>query len=408
MTSKALCKAFVACALFLGAVHAACAEAPGKFSLLAPAPNTLLAPAPRTLPQAGLNGDVRIRIDGDTAIDPAKIQLRLDGSLLGVEPRVMPDRRELIFRLSRLDANRAAWSRLLGSPFGHERIVAVPIAVEVDGKALAFKNDKPSADDEAPQPKIDLITYDVGSMWLGIITSLVVVVIIVLACACTPMMRENAVAQLPVDQRPYSLGRFQMVTWFCLILTSFLFIFVVTSDLNSITAESFVLMGISGTTALASVAIDQSKDGPPSRVEKNLNAMGIKTRDDAEKLYEAEDDSVSADTVIRGAHIPAHSASGQAASNSPTVKQLRSEYEAQVKDFRSTTFLKDLVNDANGPTIHRWQILIWTVILGAIYLGRVYANLETPTFGANLLALMGISGGVYLGFKIPEKQTTTS
>jgi hypothetical protein len=400
MRSKALCKALVSCALFLGSVHAACAGEPGKFSLLTPVPGKL--------PQAGLNDDVRIRIDGDSAIEPAKIQLRLDGSPLGVEPRVMPDRRELIFRLSRLETNRAMWSRLLGKPFGHERIYAVPIAVEVDGKPLAFGNDKPLQGDEAAQPKIDLITYDQGRMWLGIVTSLAVVVIIVIACVRTPMMRDNAVAQLPIDQRPYSLGRFQMVVWFCLILTSFLFIFVVTWDLNSITAESFVLMGLSGATALASVAIDQTKDGPPSRVQKNLSAMGIRTRADAEKLYQAKDESVGADAVIKGANIPAHSASGQGASNSPTVKQLWNEYEAQVRDFRSTGFLKDLVDDASGPTIHRWQILIWTVILGAIYLGGVYTNLETPTFGANLLALMGISGGVYLGFKIPEKQTSTA
>jgi len=308
---------------------------------------------------------VRIRIDGDTAIEPAKIQLRLDGSLLGVEPRVMPDRRELIFRLSRLDSNRATWSRLLGKPFGHDGIYAVPIAVEVDGKPLAFTNDTPLGTDEAPQPKIDLITYDQGRMWLGIMTSLAVVIIIVIACMRTPMMRDNAVAQLPVDQRPYSLGRFQMALWFCLILTSFLFIFVVTWDLNSITTESFVLMGISGATALASVAIDQSKDGPPGRVQKNLHAMGIHTRSDAEKLYESKDERSSDDagTVIEGANIPAHSASGQGSNRSPTVKQLWDEYEAQVRDFKATGFLKDLVEDANGPTIHRWQILIWTVIL---------------------------------------------
>ena len=241
-------------------------------------------------------------------------------------------------------------------------------------------------------------------------TSLAAVIIIVIAYMRSPMMRDNAVAQLPVDQRPYSLGRFQMALWFCLILTSFLFIFVVTWDLNSITAESFVLMGISGATALASVAIDQSKDGPPGWVQKNLHAMGIHTRSDAEKLYEAKNERSSDDagTVIEGANIPAHSASGQGSNRSPTVKQLWDEYEAQVRDFKATGFLKDLVEDANGPTIHRWQILIWTVILGAIYLGGVYTNLETPTFGANLLALMGISGGVYLGFKIPEKQTTTA
>ena len=67
--------------------------------------------------------------------------------------------------------------------------------------------------------------------------------------------------------------------------------------------------------------------------------------------------------------------------------------------------MRDLVNDVNGPTIHRWQILIWTLVFGGIYAYSVYANLVTPNFSDNLLALMGISGATYIGFKIPEKQS---
>jgi hypothetical protein len=89
----------------------------------------------------------------------------------------------------------------------------------------------------------------------------------------------------------------------------------------------------------------------------------------------------------------------------PTVGQIWTEYNKQIAGFRSEGLLRDLVNDVNGPTIHRWQILIWAAVLAAIYVAEVYANLETPTFGTNLLTLMGISGGMYLGFKIPEKQS---
>jgi hypothetical protein len=48
----------------------------------------------------------------------------------------------------------------------------------------------------------------------------------------------------------------------------------------------------------------------------------------------------------------------------------------------------------------------WTLILGVIFVGSVYHNLEMPQFSATLLGLMGISSGTYLGFKVPEKAST--
>lgn len=49
------------------------------------------------------------------------------------------------------------------------------------------------------------------------------------------------------------------------------------------------------------------------------------------------------------------------------------------------------------------QIAAWTVVLGAIFIRQVYRDLAMPEFGANLLALMGISPGTYLGLKITSE-----
>src|SRR5262249_29999815 len=131
-----------------------------------------------------------------------------------------------------------------------------------------------------------------------------------------------------------------------------------------------------------------------------LTSMGLKTLSDVEKLYDAvivqKNGANPATSVIQDASVPGVT--------TPTLQQLWDAYQAQIANFKTTGFLKDLVTDVNGPTIHRWQILIWTLVLGGVYLWRVYANLEAPTLGTSLLALMGISGGVYLGFKIPERQ----
>ena len=66
-------------------------------------------------------------------------------------------------------------------------------------------------------------------------------------------------------------------------------------------------------------------------------------------------------------------------------------------------FLLDLLSDANGVTLHRFQMLVWTVVLGIVFVFGVYRSLSTPQFDTTLLALMGIASGTYLGFKIPEK-----
>jgi hypothetical protein len=72
----------------------------------------------------------------------------------------------------------------------------------------------------------------------------------------------------------------------------------------------------------------------------------------------------------------------------------------------SQGFLPDILNDgANGVSFHRFQMFVWTFVLAILFIYSVWNRLSMPDFNATLLALMGISSGTYLGFKIPEKQT---
>jgi hypothetical protein len=64
--------------------------------------------------------------------------------------------------------------------------------------------------------------------------------------------------------------------------------------------------------------------------------------------------------------------------------------------------LLDLLSDANGISLHRFQMMVWTLVLGIIFVASVVYTLGMPTFGGTLLAIMGISGGTYLGFEFPE------
>jgi hypothetical protein len=51
--------------------------------------------------------------------------------------------------------------------------------------------------------------------------------------------------------------------------------------------------------------------------------------------------------------------------------------------------------------------LVWTWVLGIIFISSVYHGLQMPQFNPTLLGLMGISSGTYLGFKVPENRGGT-
>lgn len=91
-------------------------------------------------------------------------------------------------------------------------------------------------------------------------------------------------------------------------------------------------------------------------------------------------------------------ATGLVATSMDSHRQIQSS-------FTKGNFLEDLLTDADGITLHRFQMLATTIILGFIFIVHVATTLAMPQFDDTLLALMGIAGGTYLGFKFPEKHT---
>src|SRR5262249_31737960 len=93
----------------------------------------------------------------------------------------------------------------------------------------------------------------------------------------------------------------------------------------------------------------------------------------------------------------------EAESSANQAKALR--LQNALRPRASKGFFIDLVSESDGEgiTLHRFQICVWTVVLGMIFVVSVFTDLAMPTFGTTLLALMGISGATYVGFKWPEK-----
>jgi hypothetical protein len=151
-----------------------------------------------------------------------------------------------------------------------------------------------------------------------------------------------------------------------MITATFLYIWLTTGDANDVfTPEALALLGISGTTGLAAAAISNSAQAA---------AAGQKP----------------------APNTPASSArvgSGQSTNRFlPTVR------------ISVRKFLGDILSGDEGDIqLHRVQIVIWTLILGMVFIWQVYSTFRMPKFDSTLLIMMGISGGLYVGFKSVEK-----
>ena len=58
--------------------------------------------------------------------------------------------------------------------------------------------------------------------------------------------------------------------------------------------------------------------------------------------------------------------------------------------------------DAYRLSLHRCQIALWTVIVAAMFVVDAVTTMHLPDIPNQLLLLMGISGGTYLGFNYPQ------
>ena len=88
------------------------------------------------------------------------------------------------------------------------------------------------------------------------------------------------------------------------------------------------------------------------------------------------------------------------------IAALQKDIDAQAKQSAPSpshgSWWRDILSDENGLSFHRFQIVLWTIILGMIFIWTVANSFSMPEFEPTLLLLMGISSGTYLGFKFKE------
>jgi hypothetical protein len=261
----------------------------------------------------------------------------------------------------------------------------------------------PVATNSAVEPSKANLTNDVLERWrfVGAPMAALCVLILVWGHARTQTtLRDNLLPQIEPRQQPYSLGRWQMALWFTLVFVSFVYMFVLTGEYNTVNSQALVLMGISGATALGAVTVDVVKDSPSDAVNRGLQALGLYSFDDVVRLKQE-----IADRAAEAGGSPVPERLAQLGIEIQDRQNILRTYEVRTRPFVSQGWFRDVTTDLNGPTLHRLQVVIWTFALGIVFVWDVYRNESMPEFSPTLLALMGLSGAGYVGFKIPEVNT---
>ena len=211
----------------------------------------------------------------------------------------------------------------------------------------------------------------------------------------TTLLRYTVGATVP-QTAPFSLGLVQMAFWFFLAVAAYVYICASTLQIHIPMGSVLGLLGISATTGLAASAVDMRKT---SNADKQKNDLLV---EQAALKFRVTD--------LQSAAVPAGSAAEKTLleikSRLAMVDESVAKLPAAPKPSKSTGFLKDILNDGDGISFHRFQIAVWTLVLGGVFVWGVYRNMSMPEFDASLLTLMGISSGTYVGFKFPEAPKT--
>jgi len=185
--------------------------------------------------------------------------------------------------------------------------------------------------------------------------------------------------------KPYSLALTQAAWWFFIVFGSFVFIYLITGDYNTITEQALILIGLGTGTALGAFMINASKR---DTANAQLNTLRPQEAELTAQVGQLTDPVALAENRAKLVELRKQIAEAESGLTKPV----------------SEGFKNDILTDVNGITLHRFQMAVWTIAVGLMFLVGVYRSLAMPEFSTTLLALMGISAGTYLGFKIPERQ----
>lgn len=369
--------------------------------------------------------------DKDIQFDPKQLVLQLNGyPLKGIQGNIVA-KDELIFQLTHLEESRNEWNTILGAAWNDKRDVELTVGCP-DGQRIPNKDSKSS-----------ILTI---ILWQSVRGYIILIPIGLLGFFLLRKDFRDAIRISGISSnRVFSLARFQLAWWSYLIFFTFLGMFAITgSYTNIITPQSMILLGLSAGTTIGSSVIDSSENRQLTPNQKttleNLDSrfkllQELKYHRNRSKQIDfktkIDNEIANLNTEIAALNVHINQTTPLENANSKWVRlnhskdfftkiidgkisklQIDEELANIKKDMndieqQSKNFFNDILTNPSGEiNLHRYQIFIWTLVLGLVFIYQVLTTFKMPEFDTNLLALQGISSGTFLALKSQEKPLT--
>lgn len=308
----------------------------------------------------------------------------------------------VMFHLKRTDDNRDSWSVL----FSRKRFSLGSrsdscVNDQIDGVILAAGYPDGSKVSDAASACLEYFPDKLAATGLLLLAAAIGISTLYLSLKSS-MIRDVGIP--PAGKLgTYSLARFQMALWFVTIVFGFLWAYAVTGDMSPIPDGALILMGIGAGTAVGAAAIDITST--PGSKEDYLAAKNLQLTLDA-KVTQAQ---IQLTTLKAAGASDAKLAEAQ--NSIDAAVKAAADNATKVKSFgvpASKHFIWDILSDGNGIAFHRLQVFGWTMVYWSMFVIALWHKITMIDFTTSQLALMGISGVTYLGFKLQEQPKQTN
>ena len=143
-----------------------------------------------------------------------------------------------------------------------------------------------------------------------------------------------------------------MAFWFFVAVASFVLIWLITSNRDSLTPEVLTLLGISTATALGAAVIGANKAGGDENKKQAL--------DQEQKTLEVRLAQLDQEIAAQPQNLS--ELNQEKADKTARLEQVKKELADVVRrqqPKKSEGFLNDILSDADGISLHRFQMASW-------------------------------------------------
>jgi hypothetical protein len=310
-------------------------------------------------------------------------------------------------------ANQEPFKRLMAHPtFTMPTKVSLTLKSGGDTLILPTAVNKDAQDIRS---RFNLIGIEKFKFWPMVFVFVLILGSLAFFAASTDILRDPG-RRRPEGVEPVSLARTQMAFWFVVIAAAFSFLWVTTGNIDTINGTCLTLLAIGTTTALTTMAVQGNRSARKDLsdvLQKSPHEMlKLKPRELRDAIAERQKELAESGATT----MPPEELAEASALLKTFGRKLDRFFNLRPKwcplwiyywRYRLRTVFEDLLTEEAGAyDFHRFQMLAWTLVLGSVFVFKVFADRTMPQFDSNLLLLMGISSGAYIGFKMAGPRKT--